>query len=86
MSEIALEEKLIPPFIVVSVSINVVCMCLKNWLEGFYGDVSVTQLSPWFLCNVGCLQCTETLPHTDCFWMDDWANTGFGMYDELKTF
>ncbi len=78
MSKSQLEEKLMPPFIIISIAIHIFCLCCKNWLEGYYGDVSVTQISPWSLCNIECLQCTFTKPHIECFSMDNWADTGLG--------
>ena len=76
---IPVEVKLLPLCLLLSILGHVLPMCLlRTWMQGYYGAVSVTQLSPWYLCNVGCLQCTAMKPHIDCFWMDDWAGTGFG--------
>ncbi len=37
------------------------------------------QLSPWYLCAAECTDCPQIRrTNMDCFWMRDWAATGFG--------
>ena len=72
------EGKILPFSILLSIILHVLSMYLKDWLRGYYGDVSVTEVSPWYLCNVECLHCTASKPRTDCFIMDNWAHTQYG--------
>ncbi len=74
------KKKYIPMFIMVSLIIEVVTLCLRNWIEGYYGDVIVLTLCPWRLCHLNCLECSQQKPTMGCFWIDDWEDTGFGEY------
>ncbi len=78
-------ELIIIPFLTIpSAILCVISMSAKNWLEAYVeeegrGKVLFAQLSPWYLCASECTDCSESRrSNMDCFWMRDWAATGFG--------
>ena len=78
--KMALEEKLVPVFLTLTIIADIISLCARNWVEGYYGDVIVVQLSPWYLCEISCLNCPHKKPHKICFFMQDWASSGFGKW------
>jgi hypothetical protein len=78
-------ELILVPFLTMPAAIlSVISMSSKNWLEAYVeeegrGKVLFAQLSPWYLCASECTDCSATRrQNMDCFWMRDWAATGFG--------
>ena len=67
-------------FIVAALSLDVLALCYRNWMEGYYGDVMAMTLCPWRLCHLNNLSCSkmELKPTMGCFWIQDWHDTGFG--------
>ena len=73
------EDRLLPVLIFLSITFDVIALCAGGWLQGYYGDVIVLQLSPWRLCRLDCLSCGDGVkPTFGCFGMHDWTDTDFG--------
>ena len=87
-----LESALIPLLAVPACVLMVIAMSTKSWVIGHLrvSNQLVARISPWYLCANHCVtsgqspMCTGSkvpaLLGMDCFWMRDWAASGFSKY------
>ena len=86
-------ETVIIPFLTVPACVvMVIAMSTKSWVIGHLriNRQVVARISPWYLCAEHCVTSGENsicsgskvpdLMGMDCFWMREWANSGFRKY------
>lgn len=72
------ERKLVTALAILAIAGIILSMSFRSWIQGYYGDVVVMDISPWKLCHLDCLPCPDRKPSMMCFWIPDWTDTGFG--------
>ena len=89
MCRFRLESTLIPLFTVPACVLMVIAMSTKSWVIGHLrvSNQLVARISPWYLCANHCVTSGQSpmcsgskvpaLMGMDCFWMRDWAASGF---------
>ena len=96
MCRYRLESTLIPLLTVPACVLMVIAMSTKSWVIGHLriSNQLVARISPWYLCANHCVtsgqspMCTGSkvpaLLGMDCFWMRDWAASGFSKYPTVS--